>query len=111
MLGPVARMAGVAARGAAVVARRNIATTKANMGGGWSYREVSQAPPQWNFNMSYAVMTVTWWWIFHGVLTEPAHLFPFMDSQYPGNQELSPYPENSATVWTDEELGIPPDDE
>jgi len=56
-------------------------------------------------------MTVTWWWIFHGVLTEPAHLFPFMDSKYPGNAEHSPYPENSATVWTDEQLGIPADDE
>ena len=39
MLAPVSRMAGLVARGAArgvaVVARRNIATTKANMGGGW----------------------------------------------------------------------------
>jgi len=50
-----------AARGVAVVARRNIATTKANMGGGWSYREVSQAPPEGNFHKAYVSRSFTNW--------------------------------------------------
>jgi len=65
MLAPVSRMAGLVARGAArgvaVVARRNIATTKANMGGGWSYREVSQAPPEGNFHKAYVSRSFTNW--------------------------------------------------
>ena len=60
------------------------------------------------------MMSGVWWWIFHGVLTEPAHILPFWDN-YPGiNSILSilmfrflSEPEK----WTDEELGIPPDDE
>jgi hypothetical protein len=47
----------------------------------------------------YLIMSVTWWWIFYGVLTEPAHIFPFWDN----------YPDSEA--WTDAELGIPSDDE
>ena len=60
------------------------------------------------------MMSGVWWWIFHGVLTEPAHILPFWDN-YPGINSilnilifrLSSEPEK----WTDEELGIPPDDE
>ena len=61
------------------------------------------------------LMSITWWWIFHGVLTEPAHILPVWDN-YPGIVHVSPFL-NIAILftepekWTDEELGIPPDDE
>ena len=29
------------------------------------------------------LMSLAWWWIFHGVLTEPAHILPLWDN-YPG---------------------------
>ena len=60
-------------------------------------------------------MSVVWWWIFHGVFTEPAHILPFWDN-YPGRIKIV----HTMTLitfllepekWTDEELGIPADDE
>jgi len=100
------RMAELARRAPCVLvnpARRTIATTKPRRGGGddhgWTYRSYPAPPPARNYTASWAIMTVTWWWIFHGILTEPAHIFGFWDNY--------PEPEN----WTDEELGIPPDDE
>merc|ERR1712059_143162 len=66
--------------------------------GEWCYRRVPTRPPQWQYNASYGLMSLVWWWIFHGCLTEPAHILPFWDN-YPDGEQ-----------WTDEELGIPPDD-
>ena len=33
------------------------------------------------------LLSGVWWWIFHGVLTEPAHILPFWDN-YPGGSLL-----------------------
>ena len=61
------------------------------------------------------LLSGVWWWIFHGVLTEPAHILPFWDN-YPGLLLVITEPNLIACLaepekWTDEELGIPPDDE
>jgi len=76
-----------------------ISTSAARSGGAWAYRALPPAPPNWCEYGSHAILTITWWWIFHGLMTEPAHIFPFWDNY--------PEPED----WTDEQLGIPPDDE
>lgn len=44
-------------------------------------------------------MTVMWWWILWHIFTQPEVLF--------GCENPATHPE----LWTDEELGIPPDDE
>jgi len=103
MLASVSRVAQVVARrGAPLVAtpaRRNLATSSPVKGGGWSYREAVVPASKKNFTIAWVMMSGVWWWIFHGVLTEPAHILPFWDN----------YPEPEK--WTDEELGIPADDE
>ena len=71
--------------------------------GGCLYREAPHGSKLWfgmdSEHLSLAIMTGVWWWIFHGVFTEPAHIFGFWDE----------YPEPEK--WTDEQLGIPADDE
>jgi len=103
MLASVSRLALVATRrgGIAVAtpARRSLATSSPLNGGGWTYREPVVPAPSRNFTAAWVLLSGVWWWIFHGVLTEPAHILPFWDN----------YPEPEK--WTDEELGIPPDDE
>jgi len=104
MLASVSRLAQVVGRKGgplvATQARRNLATSSpVKGGGGWSYREAVVPAPKKNFTIAWVMMSGVWWWIFHGVLTEPAHILPFWDN----------YPEPEK--WTDEELGIPPDDE
>merc|ERR1711890_80517 len=78
---------------------RTIATSKPLGGGDWTYRSMPKPPPQSHYTASWAMLVLVWWWIFYGVLTEPAHIFGFWDN-YPDGEQ-----------WTDEELGIPPDDE
>ncbi|XP_023330387.1 NADH dehydrogenase [ubiquinone] 1 beta subcomplex subunit 2, mitochondrial [Eurytemora carolleeae] len=63
-------------------------------GQGWSYRNWDPAPPE-RHTYALIVSTFVWWWIFHGVFTEPEHLF--------GHE---PFPD--VTKMTDEELHIPP---
>merc|ERR1712083_289324 len=100
MLSSVTRVAQVVARrGGPLMARRTLATSSPVKGGGWTYREPVVPAPSSNFTIAWVLLSGVWWWIFHGVLTEPAHILPFWDN----------YPEPEK--WTDEELGIPPDDE
>lgn len=66
-------------------------------GGAWTYR-CFEEPSQTNENIATGILAFTFWWIFYGIFTEPEHLF--------GHE---PYPDTDK--YTDEELGIPPDDE
>merc|ERR1719300_442932 len=65
----------------------------------WNYRTTPPATTQNLQYISKGIMTFTWWRIFHGIFTEPAHILPFWDN-YPDPEQ-----------WTDAQLGIPPDDE
>ena len=48
---------------------RQFSTSAIRPGGGaWSYRTGANPAPQWTIHLSQALMTVTWWWIFHGRL-------------------------------------------
>eukprot|EP00090_Calanus_glacialis_P014113 TRINITY_DN2276_c0_g1_i1.p1 TRINITY_DN2276_c0_g1~~TRINITY_DN2276_c0_g1_i1.p1 ORF type:complete len:102 (+),score=33.96 TRINITY_DN2276_c0_g1_i1:52-357(+) len=76
-----------------------LSTSAARTGGSWSYRCAPSTPPPWTVKLAPAIMTVTWWWVFHGMMTEPAHIFPFWDD-YPDPEQ-----------WTDQQLGIPADEE
>jgi len=77
----------------------NLSTSVTRRGGGWSYREPPKSEMEFTSKLANVIMASTWWWIFHGVLTEPAHIFGFWDN----------YPD--PTQWTDQQLGIPADDE
>ena len=87
---------------------RTFATTLKRKGGSaaddasWTYRRQNPRPPPYLENMATGVMTLTYWWIFWHLFTEPGHVFGgsfFGEFDYPNVEE-----------WTDEELGIPPDD-
>eukprot|EP00092_Neocalanus_flemingeri_P019054 GFUD01020642.1.p3 GENE.GFUD01020642.1~~GFUD01020642.1.p3 ORF type:complete len:101 (+),score=24.52 GFUD01020642.1:48-350(+) len=95
---PLSQTASTLARCAKPAVAR-LSTSAIRQGGAWSYRTSPAPPPSWCAKGAPAIMTFTWWWIFHGVLTEPAHIFGFWDN-YPDPRE-----------WTDQQLGIPADDE
>ena len=83
------------------VLKRAFATTMQRRGGGgdWVYRRQSPRPEKGGFIdiAATGVMTYIYWWIFWHMFTEPGHVFGEWDFPDP-------------TAWTDEELGIPPDD-
>jgi NADH dehydrogenase (ubiquinone) 1 beta subcomplex subunit 2 len=84
------------------VVKRAFTTSLQRRGGGldgWVYRRQAARPEKGGFIDVAAtlVMTYIYWWIFWHLFTEPGHVF--------GEWEF-PDP----TQWTDEELGIPPDD-
>lgn len=63
----------------------------------WYYR----TPPkvdELDVKMANALGTIIWWWILYNCMTEYDHL-------------IGHYIRPDASEWTDEELGIPPDDE
>jgi len=91
----------VVLRAAALATRtttiKNFSTTKVTKAQGWAYRNWDEAPKR-NLQGALAIHTLVWWWIFHGIFTEPEHLIgheAFLD----------------VTQLTDEQLGIPPIDE
>jgi len=86
---------------AAPVVRAQFSTSvkRQGGGGGWSYRTLPPHTTDFLAKASQGIMIFTWWWIFHGIFTEPAHILPFWDN----------YPD--PTKWTDKQLGIPADDE
>ncbi|PNF22928.1 NADH dehydrogenase [ubiquinone] 1 beta subcomplex subunit 2, mitochondrial [Cryptotermes secundus] len=64
----------------------------------WTYRQPVPPPPKYVRVLAECVGGYMWWWIFWHLWHEPEHIT--------GEFE---YPDPSK--WTDEELGIPPDDE
>jgi len=80
------------------IARVRSAPNARNMSGGpYSYRVLEHKPPKHIENAATVVGALTWWWILWGIWSEPGHIFGEF-----------PYPDPSK--WTDQELGIPPDD-
>lgn len=65
---------------------------------GYLYRETGNLQGTTNANIGKLSNILIWWWIFYNVFTSPELIFGHMD-----------YPNPAA--WTNEELGIPPDDE
>ena len=68
---------------------------------GWAYRKQNPIPPSNSYPgmLGMFCMTYIWWWIWWHVFTEPEHMLS-TNFEHPDPRE-----------WTDEELGIPPDDE
>ncbi|CAL8143819.1 unnamed protein product [Orchesella dallaii] len=65
-------------------------------GGEYSYR--SYAPPAKKYVIwAEAAGAFMWWWIFWHLFTDYEHI-------------IGHYPFPDIAAWTDEELGIPPDD-
>ena len=50
-----------------------ISTSAARSGGAWAYRALPPAPPHWCEYGSHAILTITWWWIFHGEQIDISH--------------------------------------
>ncbi|XP_064628938.1 NADH dehydrogenase [ubiquinone] 1 beta subcomplex subunit 2, mitochondrial-like [Lineus longissimus] len=83
------------------VGARNVRTPQISQvrhGGQWFYRRLGDPPERSRIIMAEGVMAFMWWWVLWHLWTEPEHIT--------GHYE---YPD--VTKWTDEELGIPPDDE
>jgi len=79
---------------------RQFSTSKARTGGGeWTYRAIPPPAPRGNEIAATAVMTFAWWWMLYGCMTDYHHIIGSDPFGYPNPDE-----------WTDEELGIPPDD-
>jgi len=76
--------------------QRFISTSKPRLGGDWYYR--SLPPPQPKFELlAEASGAFMWWWIFWHCMTDYHHIIGHFD-----------FPDIDG--WTDEELGVPPDD-
>uniref|UniRef100_A0A1E1XUR5 Putative nadh dehydrogenase ubiquinone 1 beta subcomplex subunit 2 mitochondrial n=1 Tax=Amblyomma sculptum TaxID=1581419 RepID=A0A1E1XUR5_AMBSC len=93
MIGALVRTA-VRSRSAIVPVTR---TSVRHSGGNWVYREGIEIAPR-DSRLADGIMTVAWWWLFYHLFTEPDHL-------------LGHYLRPPASTFTDEELGIPKDDE
>ena len=85
---------------------RSFATTikrqDALQGQAWAYRHRNPEPKKGVVMTANFIGTFVYWWIFFHIFTEPGHLFGgsvFGEFDFPNPEE-----------WTDEELGIPPDD-
>ncbi|XP_050691229.1 NADH dehydrogenase [ubiquinone] 1 beta subcomplex subunit 2, mitochondrial-like [Eriocheir sinensis] len=64
----------------------------------WAYRTAPPAPSKFTLVKAEALMAFMWWWVLYHLITEPEHI----TGEFP-------YPDPSK--WTNEELGIPADDE
>jgi hypothetical protein len=86
---------------------KNFSTANALRGGhghakeqGWAYRNWDAPGPvgqKWQ-KFAFVCVTFTYWWILHGIFTEPEHII--------GHGEYM-----DVTKLTDKQLGIPDDDE
>lgn len=63
----------------------------------WNYRKGAPSAGKNVERMSVGIMALMWWWILWHLFTEYGHITG--EFKYP-----------KASEWTDEELGIPPDD-
>lgn len=84
------------------VLRRRISTTKSSASSDvnlWTYRGPHQKPPSKTIMIqAQTVGAIMWWWIFWHLWKQPEHVF-------------GEHPRPDPLLWTDEELGIPPDDD
>uniref|UniRef100_A0A023G0U5 Putative nadh dehydrogenase ubiquinone 1 beta subcomplex subunit 2 mitochondrial n=1 Tax=Amblyomma parvum TaxID=251391 RepID=A0A023G0U5_AMBPA len=94
MIGALVRTA-VRTRSAIVPVTRM--SVRRSGGGNWVYRQGVEVDPR-DEKLAQVIMTVAWWWFFYHIFTEPEHVVGHF---------LRP----SASSFTDEELGIPKDDE
>ncbi|KAK3864256.1 hypothetical protein Pcinc_028366 [Petrolisthes cinctipes] len=81
-----------------ILASRGIKTSLPRTGGPWVYREPPVAASRFTVVKAEILGAIMWWWIIYHLITEPEHItgeFPYPD----------------ASKWTNEELGIPADDE
>ncbi|XP_043604279.1 NADH dehydrogenase [ubiquinone] 1 beta subcomplex subunit 2, mitochondrial-like [Bombus pyrosoma] len=62
----------------------------------WTYRTVIEPKRRWKI-MAECIGGVVWWWVFWNAWHDYEHI-------------LGHFPEIRPIDWTDEELGIPPDD-
>lgn len=88
------------------IIRRAFATTLQRKGGdAWTYRRQNPRPAKGSGIdlMATGVMTFIYWWIFWHLFTEPGHVF--------GGSYFGEFDYPDPTAWTDEELGILPDNE
>lgn len=65
---------------------------------GYLYREAGNLQGATNATIGKTAITIAWWFIFYHLFTSPELIFGHME-----------YPDTAK--WTDEELGIPPDDQ
>merc|ERR1712243_104299 len=80
------------------VAKPSFSTSSRKLGGNiddWYYRTTAYADWQLEW-MANGFAFIIYWWFFHNFMYDPGHILG----------AGAPTPEN----WTDEELGIPPDD-
>lgn len=80
--------------------RRCLTTSNARLAGGdhaVAYRLPPPPAPKINYTIAEFMGGFMWWWILWHLWTEPGHIFGEWDMPDPNK-------------WTDEELGIPPDD-
>ena len=92
-----------AVRTGRVAGRHNFSTGRSMRGGhghekeqGWAYRNWDDHGPKgrWWSNVGLCILTATYWWMFHGIFTEPEHII--------GHGEYM-----DVTKLTDAQLGIP----
>ena len=87
------------------VIKRTFATTLQRKGGdAWTYRRQNPRPAKGSAVdlIATGLMTTIYWWIFWHLFTEPGHVF--------GGSKFGEFDYPDPLEWTDEELGIPPDD-
>lgn len=65
---------------------------------GWLYREYGNLQGAKNATVARLALTCVWWYIFYNLFKHPENVWGHME-----------YPDTSK--WTDQELGIPPDDQ
>ena len=82
------------------VATKSLSTTKVALDGlgGHTYRTAPPPPSGYFAYLPDAILLTMWWWILWGCFSDPGHVF-------------GKYHDIVPSEFTDEELGIPPDDE
>merc|ERR1712038_2113131 len=81
------------------VSDRSLSTSAKRPGGDdhWYYRHYGRAPTGWTDWGAQGIFFVMYWWFFHNIIYDPGHIVG------PG----MPF----AGDFTDEELGLPPEEE
>ncbi|XP_076445680.1 NADH dehydrogenase [ubiquinone] 1 beta subcomplex subunit 2, mitochondrial-like [Babylonia areolata] len=83
---------------AAVLKSKPVVQTAVRHGGTWYYRRPAADPPKRIMYHAEFMGFLMWYWILYHLWKEPEHITGHF-----------PYPDPAE--WTDEELGIPPEEE